>query len=163
MRIAFLCITVGMLSLAACGDDDPTGPIGPNLVGSYDGTWTITVERPGLEPTIQVCDGVVTVTEQSGGVFEGTFSQTASEDCEAATGFVTGAVTADGAVTVLLGASGGGGPGFEESTGCTILSADGSYSGSYDEETLSFETSLTARCEETGSITVVWTFAFSGS
>jgi hypothetical protein len=152
-----------MLSLTACWGDDPTGPIGPNLVGAYNGTWTITVEGPGLEPTIQVCAGRVTVTEHSGRVFEGTFSQTASEDCEAATGFVTGTITADGAVTVLLGASGGGGPAFEESTGCTILSADNWYSGSYAEETLSFETSLTARCEETGSIPVVWTFTFTGS
>jgi hypothetical protein len=111
MRLAFLCITVGMLSLAACGDDGPTGPIGPNLVGTYEGTWTITVEGPGLEPTIQVCVGEVTVTEHSGRVFEGTFSQTASEDCETATGFVTGTVTDDGEVTVRLGASGGGWPG----------------------------------------------------
>ena len=162
MRPAFLCITVGMLSLAACGDD-PTGPIGPNLVGTYNGTWTTTVEGPGLEPTVQVCAGSVTVTEHSGRVFEGTFSQAASEDCEDATGFVTGTVTADGAVTVLLGASGGGGPGFEESTGCNIVSADDSYTGSYAEETLSFETSLTALCPETENIPVVWTFAFTGS
>ncbi|GAF79245.1 unnamed protein product, partial [marine sediment metagenome] len=35
--------------------------------------------------------------------------------------------------------------------------------GSYAEETLSFETSLTALCPETGNIPVVWTFAFTGS
>jgi len=152
-----------MLSLAACGDDGPTGPIGPSLIGEYDGTWTITVEGPGLEPTIQVCAGSVTVTEHSGRVFEGTFSQTASEDCEVATGVVTGVVTEDGAVTVVLGASGGGGPAFEESTGCTLLSADDSYSGTYADETLSFATSLTARCPESGNTTVIWTFAFTGS
>jgi len=162
MRLAFLCITVGMLSLVACGDD-PVGPIGPNLVGTYNGTWTITVEGPGLEPTIQVCAGSVTVTEHSGRVFEGTFSQAASEDCEAATGFVTGTVTEGGDVTVLLGASGGGGPAFEESTGCNILSAEDSYTGSYSEGTLSFETSLSALCPQRGNATVVWTFDFSGS
>jgi hypothetical protein len=161
MQLAFLCVTVGILSLAACGDDDPTGPAAPNLIGVHDGTWTTTVEGSGLETRTQVCAGEVTVTEQSGGLFEGTFSQTASEDCDAGTGFVTGSVTADGTVTILLGASGGGGPAFEESTGCTILSADGSYSGSYAEGMLSFETSLTARCPETGSVNVVWTFAFA--
>ena len=163
MRPAFLCFTVGLLALAACGDDDPTGLMTPNLVGTHDGTWTVTVQRPELEPTTQFCAGRVTVTEQSDGIFEGTFSQTASEDCEDATGFVTGVVTADGAVTVLLGASGGGGPAFEESTGCNIVSADDAYTGSYAEETLSFETSLTALCPETENIPVVWTFAFSGS
>lgn len=161
MRRAFLCFAVAMFSLAACGDD-PTGPIVPNLVGAHDGTWTVTVDRPGLEPTVEVCAGRVTVTEQSDGFFEGTFSQFASEDCENATGYVTGVVTEDGEVTVLVGASGGGGPAFEESTGCTILSADDSYTGSYSEETLSFETSLTALCPESGTTDVVWTFAFTG-
>ena len=162
MRLSLLFITVGMLSLVACGDD-PVGPIGPNLVGTYNGTWTITVEGPGLEPTVQVCAGSVTVTEHSGRIFEGTFSQAASEDCEDATGFVTGTVTADGDVRVLLGASGGGGPAFEESTGCNIVSADDAYTGAYSEGTLSFDTSLTALCPESGDIPVVWTFAFSGS
>ena len=162
MRRALALFTVGTIALAACGDDT-TGPIGPNLVGTYDGTWTITEEEPGLEPAIQVCPGEVTVTEHSGRVFEGTFSQFAGEDCEDATGFVTGVVTEDGAVTVVLGASGGGGPAFEESTGCTILSADDSYTGSYSEGTLSFETSLSALCPQRGNATVVWTFAFSGS
>jgi hypothetical protein len=162
MRLAFVCFTVAILSIAACGDD-PAGPTGPNLVGTYDGNWTITVEEPGLDPTVQVCAGSVTVSEHSGRVFEGTFSQTASEDCEDATGFVTGVVTEDGAVRVLLGASGGGGPAFEESTGCNIVSADDAYTGAYAEGTLSFDTSLTALCPDTGNVPVVWTFAFSGS
>jgi len=135
MRRALVLFTVGTISLAACGDDT-TGPIGPNLVGTYDGTWTATEEEPGLEPVVQVCPGDVRVNEHSGRVFEGTFSQFANDDCEDADGFVTGVVTEDGAVSVLLGASGGGGPAFEESTGCNILR---------------------------GNATVVWTFAFSGS
>ncbi len=163
MRLAFLFVTVGTLSIAACGGDDPTGPTTPNLVGVYDGTWTTRVEGSGLETTTDICAGEVTVTEQSGGYFEGTFSQTASQDCDAATGFVTGSITADGTVTVLLGASGGGGPAFEESTGCTIVSTDGSYSGSYEQGALSFGFSLTARCPDTGSVDVVWTFSFTGS
>jgi len=158
MRLAPLCLGVGLLTLAACGDD-PTGP----AVGTYDGTWTVTVEGPGLEPTIDVCGGSVTVTEQSGSTFEGTFSQAASEDCDAASGFVTGTITPEGEVSLLLGASGGGGPGFEESTGCTILSADGWYTGSWAATTLAFETSLTAVCPDTGDVTVTWTFAFEGS
>jgi hypothetical protein len=162
MRRAFLLLAVVVFSLTACGDD-PAGPAGPNLVGTYDGTWTTTVDRPGLEPTVEICAGRVTVTEQSDEFFEGTFSQFASEDCEDATGYVTGVVTEDGEVTVLVGASGGGGPAFEESTGCTILSADDSYTGAYSEGTLSFDTSLTALCPESGNATVVWTFAFSGS
>jgi hypothetical protein len=162
MLRAILLLAVFVFSLAACGDD-PAGPIGPNLVGTYVGTWTITVEEPGLDPAVQVCAGSVTVSEHSGRVFEGTFSQSAGEDCEDATGFVTGVVTEDGAVRVLLGASGGGGPAFEESTGCNILSADDAYTGAYSAGTLSFDTSLTALCPESGNATVVWTFAFSGS
>jgi hypothetical protein len=161
MRIAVPFITVTVLSIAACGGDDPTGPAGLNLLGSYEGRWTTTVEGSGLETTTDVCAGEVTVTEQSGGFFEGTFSQAESENCDAATGFVTGAVTADGTVTVLLGASGGGGPAFEESTGCTIVSSDGSYSGTYEEGALSFGLSLTARCPETGTTDVIWTFSFA--
>jgi hypothetical protein len=163
MRLAFLCVTAGLLSLAACGDDDPTGPATPNLVGSYDGSWTTTVEGSGIETTTVTCTGNVTVTEQSGGVFEGTFSQSAGEDCDAGDGFVTGTIASDGSVTVLLGASGGGGPAFEESTGCTIQSAEGSYRGSYADGMLSFDTSLTARCPDTGSVDVVWTFSFTGT
>lgn len=160
MRIAVFFTTVSVLSIAACGGDDPTGPAVPDLVGVYDGTWTTTVEGSGLETTTDVCVGEVTVTEQSGGFFEGTFSQAESEGCEAANGFVTGAITTDGTVTVLLGASGGGGPAFEESTGCTIVSSDSSYSGTYDGGALSFGLSLTARCPDTGSVDVIWTFSF---
>ncbi|MEJ2482332.1 MAG: hypothetical protein P8049_04230 [Gemmatimonadota bacterium] len=163
MRRAIFCLTLGVLSLAGCGDDDPTGLGLPDLVGNYEGSWTVTVEGPGLEPTIELCAGTVTVTEQSAEVFEGTFSQAAGGECEAGTGFVTGAVTADGAVTILLGASGGGGPGFEESTGCTLLSAESSYTGFYSADVLSFETSLTARCPETGDLVLTWTYAFEGS
>ena len=163
MRPMLLSVSVAMLTLAACADDDLMAPVGPNLVGTYDGTWTITEEEPGLDPVVQVCPGDVRVNEHSGRVFEGTFSQFANDDCEDADGFVTGVVTEDGAVSVLLGASGGGGPAFEESTGCNILSADDSYTGSYSEGTLSFDTSLSALCPDRGNATVVWTFAFSGS
>jgi len=158
----FFGVTVAALMLAACGDD-PTGPVPPNVVGTYVGTWTVTVEGPGLEPTIDTCGGSVTVGEQSGRTFQGTFSQDASEDCDAASGFVTGTITTDGEVSVLLGASGGGGPGFEESTGCTILAAEDRYTGAYVGGTLSFDTGLTAVCPDTGDITVTWTFAFEGS
>lgn len=163
MRRAFLLFTVGMISLAACSDDDPTGLGLPNLVGTYDGSWTVTVEGPGLDPTVEICPGSVTVDEQSAETFEGTFSQTAAGECEAGAGFVTGVITADGAVTILLGASGGGGPAFEESTGCTLLSAENSYTGFYAGDILSFDTSLTARCPESGDTTVTWTYAFEGS
>lgn len=158
MRHVFFGVTVAILALAACGDD-PTGPV----VGTYDGTWTVTVEGQGLEPTTDVCAGTVTVAEQSGRVFEGTYTQVASDVCDAGNGFVTGTVTADGEVALLLGASGGGGPAFEESTGCTLLSADDWYVGSWTAGTLSFETSLTALCPETGDVTLTWTYAFEGS
>jgi len=162
MRLPFLLVTFGALVLAACGDD-ATGPAPPNLVGAYDGTWTVTVEGSGLETTTEDCAGTVSITEQSGGAFQGAFSQAASEICDAASGSVTGTVTSDGGVSLLLGASGGGGPGFEESTGCTILSADDRDVGSWADGTLSFDTSLTAECPESGSTPVTWTFAFAGS
>jgi len=161
MRNVVLFITVTALSVVGCWKDDPIGPTGPNLVAVYEGTWTTTVEGEGLETTANACAGTVTITEQSGGVFEGTYSQAGSENCDAESGFVTGLVSEDGSVTVLLGASGGGGPAFEESTGCTILSADDRYSGSYDQGALSFDFSLTARCPDTGSTDVIWTFAFA--
>ncbi len=163
MRRTYFWFTVAALLLAACGDDDSTGPNVPNLLGTYEGTWTTTVEGSGLETSVFVCPGTVTVTDQSTGVFEGTFSQTGTEDCEAGDGFVTGTYTADGAITVLLGAPGGGGPAFEESTGCTIVTADDRYTGAYADGTLSFDPSLTARCPESGDVDVVWTFAFDGS
>jgi hypothetical protein len=169
MRPRFLRVTIGLLTLSslsaltACGDDDPTGPSTPNLVGVYDGTWTTTVEGEGLDTTIDICPGTVSIDEQSSGVFEGTFSQAQSEDCGEGSGFVTGTITPDGSVTVLLGASGGGGPAFEESTGCTIQSAEGSYRGTYEDGELAFDTSLTARCPDSGDTDVLWTFAFAGS
>lgn len=163
MRRRFLLVTLGILTLAACGDDDPTGLGIPNVIGTYAGTWTTTVEGEGLDTTMEVCPGSVTVTEQSGGAFEGTFTQSEIGECSAGDGFVTGTVTTDGSVTVLLGASGGGGPAFEESTGCTIQSADGSYRGTWVDGELTFDTSLTARCPETGDTDVIWTFDFAGS
>lgn len=162
MRLASLCFTIGLLNLAACGDD-PAGPTPPNLVGTYDGSWAVTVEGPGLEPTVDVCGGTVTVEEQSGGAIQGTFTQAESVDCDAAAGFVTGTVTTDGEVSLLLGASGGGGSGFEESTGCTILTAEDRYTGSFVGDTLSFDTALNAVCPDSGDVTVTWTFAFEGS
>jgi len=149
--------------LAACGDDDPTGLGFPNVIGTYTGNWTTTVEGAGLDTRTEVCPGTVTVTEQSGGGFEGTFTQSEIGECSAGDGFVTGSVTGDGTVTVLLGASGGGGPAFEESTGCTIQSAEGSYRGAWVDGELAFDTSLTARCPESGDTDVIWTFAFAGS
>jgi hypothetical protein len=163
MRIAISIVLVGIISLGACSDDDPTGLGLPNLVGTYEGSWTVTVQGPGLEPTVETCPGSVTVDEQSGEVFEGTFSQTAAGECEAGSGFVTGAVMADGAVTILLGASGGGGPAFEESTGCTLLSAENSYTGFYAGDVLSFDTSLTARCPDSGDTILTWTYSFEGT
>lgn len=162
MRVAFLGVTVGLLTLAACGDD-ATGPALPNLVGTYTGAWTVTVEGAGLDPTTEICPGAVTVAEQSGGAFQGSYTQAESEGCDAASGFVTGTVTADGAVSILLGASGGGGPGFEESTGCTIQSAEDRYTGAWADGTLSFDTSLTALCPDSGDVVVTWTFAFAGT
>jgi hypothetical protein len=163
MRRLLCCIPLVVLALTACSDDDPTGLGLPDLVGTYDGNWTVTVDGPGLEPTIEICPGSVTVDEQSAETFEGTFSQSAAGECEAGAGFVTGVITADGAVTILLGASGGGGPAFEESTGCTLLSAENSYTGFYAGDVLSFDTNLTARCPDTGDVTVAWTYAFEGS
>ena len=163
MRIAISIALVGIISLVACSDDDPTGLGLPNLVGTYEGSWTVTVQGPGLEPTVETCPGSVTVDEQSAEVFEGTFSQTAVGECEAGSGFVTGAVMADGAVTILLGASGGGGPAFEESTGCTLLSAESSYTGFYAGDVLSFDTSLTARCPDSGDTILTWTYSFEGT
>ena len=163
MRLRLLGSTLVILLLAACGDDDPTGLGFPNVVGTYDGNWTTTVEGEGLDTTAEICPGTVTVTEQSGSAFEGTFSQSEIGECSAGDGFVTGTITADGSVTVLLGASGGGGPAFEESTGCTIQSAEGSYRGTWADGELTFDTSLTARCPESGDTDVIWTFAFAGS
>ena len=163
MRLRLLGSTLVIFLLAACGDDDPTGLGFPNIVGTYDGNWTTMVEGEGLDTTTEICPGTVTVTEQSGGAFEGTFSQSEIEECSAGAGFVTGTVTTDGSVTVLLGASGGGGPAFEESTGCTIQSAAGSYRGTWTDGALTFDTSLTARCPESGDTDVIWTFAFEGS
>jgi hypothetical protein len=163
MRLRLLGSTLLILLLAACGDDNPTGLGFPNLIGGYEGNWTTTVEGEGLDTTTEICPGTVNVTEQSGGAFEGTFSQTEVGECSAGDGFVTGTVTTSGTVTVLLGASGGGGPAFEESTGCTIQSAEGSYRGTWVEGELAFDTSLTARCPESGDTAVIWTFAFAGS
>lgn len=163
MRLARICLSVSVFAFAACGDDDPTGLGLPDLVGVYEGNWTVTLEGPGLDPAIEICPGRVTVDEQSAETFEGTFAQEAIGECEAGSGFVTGVVTADGAVTILLGASGGGGPAFEESTGCTLLTAENSYTGFYAGDVLSFDTSLTARCPDTGDVTVTWTYAFEGS
>jgi hypothetical protein len=162
VRRIFFGIVAGALALSACGDD-PTGPRPPNLVGTYDGSWSVTVEGPGVEPMAEACPGAVSVTDQAGGAFEGTYTQAASEGCDAASGFVTGTVTSDGTVSMLLGASGGGGPGFEESTGCTLLSAEDRYTGSWTDGALEFETHLTALCPETGDVTVTWTYAFAGA
>ena len=152
-----------VVSLTACWDDDPVGPDAPDLVGTFQGAWTHTISGEGLETTVRTCAGDITVTEQSGAVFNGVFSQTASEDCDEASGFVDGIIRSDGTMTVILGASGGGGSAFEESTGCTIVSAAPAYAGTYVAGTISLETSLTARCPGTGDADVMFTFAFDSA
>ena len=163
MRLPLLVLLLA--ALAACGGDGPTEPKEPqipNLVGTYDGSWTYTASAPGYQTETTICSGRITVQSQSGGSFTGTYSQASSQDCGAESGNLSGNVAAGGALTMGVSPASGG-PTWEERTGCTITAAASQYSGSYVGGVLSCGASFTATCPQMGDVTLTMQIDFSGS
>jgi hypothetical protein len=156
-----------LLLVPACGGDDATGPGDntpqvPNLVGSYDGNFTYTISAPGYQTESESCPARITVANQSGGSFSGTFSQTSTANCMAESGTIQGNVEVGGALT-MSAAYTSSGPTWEERTGCTVLSSDTHYSGSYVGGIFSCSYTMTASCPQASNVTITMNVGFRGT
>ena len=162
-------LMVGLLSLCACGGDDPAAPhqTAPHIVGSYQGSWTyILAYEPAGGDQDLVCPGTLTVDSQiPNGTFTGTWTQQhTSDDCNEASGTLAGIVEPSGAVTIVsLGSNGGGsGTTLEEVTGgeCVSTRFDDAYRGSADGSSFEISYAISGDCGPNSAVS--WVTAFSG-
>jgi len=160
---------VGLLSLCACGGDDPAAPhqTAPQIVGSYQGSWTyILAYEPAGGDQDLVCPGTLTVDSQiPNGTFTGTWTQQhTSDDCNEASGTLAGIVEPSGAVTIVSLSSNGGGSGttLEEVTGgeCVATRFDDGYRGSADGSSFEISYAISGDCGPNSAVS--WVTAFSG-
>ena len=153
------------LVVAACGGDGG-GPIDPgngngdgDIRGTYDDVHTFVLNVSGFEDGID-CPGSLRVTVLSAGQFSGTVS---IDDCpavglEAASGPMSGTVSNAGAVSIPLDEEDLDALDmFVSGIGCTVLSSEDEFTGSFDgdEITISFDADL--ECEDVaGEVTFTW-------
>ena len=162
-------LLIFILSLGACGGDDPAAPhqTAPHIVGSYQGNWTyILAYEPAGGDQDLVCPGALTVDSQiPNGTFTGTWTQQhTSDDCNDASGTLAGIVEPDGAVTIVSLSSNGGGSGttLEEVTGgeCVATRFDDAYRGSADGSSFEISYAISGDCGPNTAVS--WVTAFSG-
>lgn len=156
--------------LVGCGGGESgegiTGPTIPNIVGSYSGDWSLTVEdqETGDSATAS-CPGSVNVDSQSQGSFSGSYRIDAAGDCDTSdSGTVAGEVRSDGGVNLSLGSASGSSSDFEEITGCTVTSGDSQLTGSVN-GSMSIDAQFYADCPDGsgGTFPTRWVMRFSGS
>jgi hypothetical protein len=158
------------LPLGACGGDDPAGPsqLIPDIVGSYQGDWTyiLAYAPPGGDEDL-VCPGTLDIASQTrGGTFAGAWTQfLTSEDCNEASGTLSGIVAPGGAITVVSLSSDGGGSGgtLEEVTGgeCVATRFDDGYRGSSGDGSFEISYAISGECGSGQAVS--WVTEFAGS
>jgi hypothetical protein len=155
--------------LAACGGDDPSGPTGsaPDVVGTYDGSWSFrfTYTSTGAEEEV-ICPGVLSIVlQRPDGTFTGTWAeQPEGEDCHESSGTLSGIIEPDGDVTIVSLKSDvvGGGTTLEEYTDgeCATTSLADAYRGVADGSTFQISYTIAGDCGAVGP--VEWVTTFSG-
>ena len=161
--------TTLVVLLGACGGDssaDPPQPA-PEIEGPYRGDWTyILAYAPAGDDQDLVCPGTLTVVlQRADGTFTGTWTQQlTSDDCNEASGTLSGIVAPDGAITVVDLRSNGGGSGttLEEVTDgdCVATRADDAYRGSADGSTFEISYAISGECSQDRAVS--WVTAFLG-
>lgn len=161
---------VAVLTVGACGNgggDDVTGPTIPNIVGSYSGDWTLTVENRNTGESASVsCPGNINIDSQNEGSFSGSYNINAAGDCDTSdSGTVAGQVRSDGGVNLGLGSASGSSASFEDITGCTVTSGDNQLTGNVSGGTMNIDAEFFADCPDNagGTFPTRWVFEFSGS
>ncbi|MFN2384169.1 MAG: hypothetical protein ABR559_07900 [Gemmatimonadota bacterium] len=145
----------GMLlaaSLGACGGGGGGGPTGPpsrSIQGSYDVDHTIVFNLGGFNITFE-CTGTLVVITAGSGTFAGTLEL---DPCDGVTdepvsGPVTGTVAANGALTLQLSGQAALVEVLEEE-GCTVISADEAYAGSFTGSRIVADYDAVASCDGT--------------
>ena len=152
-----------LVALVACGDG-ATGPGGagiPNLVGVYAGTWNTEISVPSTGQVLEItCPGSALIsTQDSDGVFTGTWTQVGTSECTAAFGALGGRVTAGGDLTITEFTNVTS-PTLEESTGgsCQYLPGSNGFTGTATESRFELDREAEADCAGTRVI-YRWTLA----
>lgn len=163
-----LLLAAALVALTAgCGGDGPTGPTIPDIVGSYGGDWSLTVEnRDTGESATVTCPGSITVDSQSEGSFSGSYRIDAEGDCDTSdSGTVDGDVRSDGGINLTLGSASGSTADFEDITGCTVTEGDSELTGSVSGGSMTIDAEFFADCPDGsgGTFPSRWVVEFSGS
>ncbi|MFQ5679743.1 MAG: hypothetical protein ACE5HP_09845 [Gemmatimonadota bacterium] len=133
-------------TLGAC-KSDPTGPI-LQVEGTYTGDWTFEAfDETGALTSTNTCPGSITLSEQEGRSFGGTFLVTAAGDCEGLSPIsgelVNGEVRADGGLEFTLTVLPFVGPG---AAGCTLVGGTNGMNGAVTGAALSVFTTARLVC-----------------
>jgi hypothetical protein len=156
--------------LGACGGDNPAGASEaiPDIVGLYQGNWTyVLAYNPPDGDEDLVCPGTMAIASQTpNGTFTGAWTQlNSSEDCNEASGTLSGVVAPGGAITVVSLSSDGGGAGstLEEVTGgeCVATRFDDGYRGSAGGGSFEISYAISGECGQGRAVS--WVTAFAGS
>lgn len=166
-RLAPLLSAVLVVLTAACGGDDPTGPSIPDIIGSYGGEWSLTVENRNTgESATVTCPGSITVDSQTEESFSGSYRIDAEGDCDTSdSGTVDGDVRSDGGINLSLGSASGSTADFEDITGCTVTEGDSELTGNISGGSMTIDAEFFADCPDGsgGTFPSRWVFEFSGS
>jgi hypothetical protein len=158
------CRVLLALTVAACSSSGYGGPTDPgngdgDIRGNYDAVHTFILNIGVFQDGID-CPGSLRVTVLSGGQFSGSVS---IDDCpevelEAASGPMSGTVSDAGAIVIPLDAEDVAAlEVFVSGIGCTVLSSEDEFTGTFDGDaiTISFDADL--ECEDVaGDVTFTW-------
>lgn len=149
-RVVSCALVAASLLACACGGGGGGGPAGPSSTefrGSYDVEHLFIAVLSGLEFEFP-CDGSLSVTSVNGTAFSGSLTIEPCEDVleEGASGPISGTLSSSGAVTLTLA-------GQEnllealEGDGCTVVSADSAYRGTFSGGRLRVALEAVAQCD----------------
>ena len=157
-RPSILIAVAAVAAVATAGiacDDEPSGPGAaglPDIVGTYGGTWEITIEVPASgQAAVFTCPGIAGVSSlEPDGSFTGVWTQGTAPNCTVEFGSLAGRVMPDAALTISEFTNESGLT-FEESTGgqCTLQPGAESYSGTANGYLFEISRTVLADCQGT--------------
>jgi hypothetical protein len=149
-------IALPLLVAAACGDSDsvapgpPTGPTIPSIGGTYTSAtmWRFEQVRVSGGSETLDCAGGLTIANQLGESFSGTFFVNDASCGSAGGNVVAGTLRADGAVT--FGLTSGTSNFLTAAFACTYISGDTTVAGTLVGNTLQARSSTLMNCPNFG-------------
>lgn len=162
MRRLLSLLLLPLMAVAACSSDEdftptePSGPSIPTIGGTYssDTMWRFELASAAGPQTFS-CGGGITIANQLGTTFSGTFFFR-DPSCAGVVGNVeNGMLQTDGAVTFDL-TVGGANPNFLTAAfGCTFVSGDRGLRGTLRNDQLAAEATTVMDCGTDGIVTLV--------